>query len=123
MRVGDLAWPCQRPPWGRLTAVNAATGDIAWQVPLGITEALPAGRQNTGRPVLAGAITTATGLLFIASTDDNRFRALDTKTGRELWVVTLEKRGNANPLTWQAGRGKQYVGIVATDTLAVYALP
>ena len=122
VRMGDVNWPCQRPPWGRLTAVNASTGDIAWQVPLGITEQLPAGKQNTGRPVLAGAITTVSGLLFIASTDDNRFRALDTKTGKELWVTKLDYRGNANPLTWQAG-GRQFVGVVATDSLVVYALP
>ena len=68
-------WPCQKPPWGRLTAVNAATGDIAWQTPLGVTEQLPEGRQHTGRPALAGPIVTAGGLLFVASTDDNRFRA------------------------------------------------
>jgi quinoprotein glucose dehydrogenase len=28
------SWPCQKPPWGRLFAVNANTGDIAWQIPL-----------------------------------------------------------------------------------------
>ena len=84
------SWPCQKPPWGRLMAVNAATGDVAWQMPLGITEQLPAGKQNTGRPVLAGPIVTAGGVVFIASTDDNRFRALDAKTGRELWVTRLE---------------------------------
>ncbi|MGC4086129.1 MAG: PQQ-binding-like beta-propeller repeat protein [Vicinamibacterales bacterium] len=122
VRMGDTSWPCQRPPWGRLTAVNTATGDIAWQIPLGITEQLPAGKQNTGRPLLAGAITTASGLLFIASTDDNRFRAIETKTGREVWTATLERRGNADPATWQAG-GRQYVGIAATDRLVVYALP
>ena len=72
--------------------------------------------------MLAGAITTASGLLFIASTDDNRFRALDTRTGKELWIAKLEHRGNANPLTWQAG-GRQFVGVVATDSLVVYALP
>ena len=75
-------WPCQKPPWGRLTAVNASTGDIAWQMPLGITEQLPEGKQHTGRPALAGPIVTAGGVLFIASTDDNRFRALDAKTGK-----------------------------------------
>ena len=80
VRIGDANWPCQKPPWGRLTAVNASTGDIAWQVPLGITEQLPEGKQNTGRPALAGPIVTAGGVLFIASTDDNRFRALDAKT-------------------------------------------
>jgi hypothetical protein len=58
-------------------------------VPLGITEQLPPGKENTGRPVLAGPIVTASGLLFIASTDDNRFRALDAKTGKELWVTRL----------------------------------
>jgi quinoprotein glucose dehydrogenase len=121
-RIGEQNWPCQKPPWGRLTAVNVATGDVAWQVPLGVTDALPPDKQRTGRPMLAGAIATASGLLFIAATDDNRFRAVDTKTGQELWVAKLEKRGNANPMTYQARNGKQYVAIVASDTLVTYAL-
>src|SRR6185436_4996039 len=50
IRVGDSNWPCQKPPWGRLTAINASTGDVAWQVPLGVTDQLPAAKQNTGRP-------------------------------------------------------------------------
>jgi quinoprotein glucose dehydrogenase len=122
-RVGEQTWPCQKPPWGRLTAVNVATGDVAWQVPLGVTDALPAEKQRTGRPMLAGAIATASGLLFVAATDDNRIRAVDAKSGKELWVSPLEKRGNANPMTYQAGNGRQYVAIVASDTLVVYALP
>ena len=121
-RIGDANWPCQKPPWGRLTAVNAATGDVAWQVPLGITEQLPAGKQNTGRPMLAGAIVTAGGLLFIGSTDDNRFRALDAKTGKELWIDRLERRGNADPIAYQGRSGRQHLAIVATDTVVVYAL-
>ena len=123
VRIGDSNWPCQKPPWGRLIAVNAATGDFAWQRPLGITEQLPEGKQNTGRPVLAGPIATASGLLFIASTDDNRFRAIEARTGKELWVAKLERRGNANPITYQARNGKQYVAIVATDTMSVFTLP
>jgi quinoprotein glucose dehydrogenase len=123
VRVADANWPCQKPPWGRLMAVNATTGDIAWQIRLGITEQLPEGKQNTGRPVLAGPIVTAAGLLFIASTDDNRFRAFEAKTGKQLWVTRLERRGNADPITYQGGNGKQYVAVVATDTVVVYALP
>ena len=73
--------------------------------------------------MLAGPIVTAGGVLFIASTDDNRFRALDSKNGRELWVTKLDRRGNANPITYQGRNGKQYVAVVATDTLVVYALP
>jgi quinoprotein glucose dehydrogenase len=123
MVPGGGNWPCQKPPWGRLTAVNAATGNIAWQVRLGVTDQLPAGKQNTGRPALAGPIATAGGLLFVASTDDNRFRALDAKTGKELWVTKLERRGNADPITYQGRNGKQYVAVVATDSVVVYALP
>jgi quinoprotein glucose dehydrogenase len=120
---GGATWPCQKPPWGRLTAVNVSTGDVAWQHALGVTDQLPEGKQNTGRPVLAGPIVTAGGVLFIASTDDNRFRALDLKTGRELWVAKLERRGNADPITYRGRGGKQYVAVVATDTLVTYALP
>jgi quinoprotein glucose dehydrogenase len=123
VRIGDSNWPCQKPPWGRLTGINSSTGDIAWQVPLGITDQLPADKQKTGRPALAGPIVTASGLLFIASTDDNRFRAIDAKNGKELWVTKLEKRGNANPITYQGKNGKQYVAVVATDTLVVFAVP
>ncbi len=123
VRIGDDNWPCQKPPWGRLTAIDSSTGDIAWQISLGITEQLPADKQNTGRPALAGAIVTASGLLFVASTDDNRFRAFDLKNGKELWVAKLEKRGNADPLTYQGRNGKQYVAVVATDTLMVYSVP
>lgn len=122
-RIGESNWPCQKPPWGRLTAVNASTGDVAWQIPLGVTDQLPEAKQKTGRPLLAGAIATASGLLFIASTDDNRFRALDAKSGRELWVDRLERRGNADPMTYLGRDGKQRVAIVATDALVVYALP
>jgi glucose dehydrogenase len=120
--IDGKIWPCQKPPWGQLTAVNAATGGIAWQRPLGVTEQLPEGKQNTGRPALAGPIVTASGLLFIASTDDNRFRAIDARSGNQLWETRLERRGNADPMTYLAS-GKQYVAIVATDKLMVYALP
>ena len=122
VRIGDTNLPCQKPPWGRLSAINTSTGDFAWQVPLGITEQLPPEKQNTGRPVLAGPIITASGLVFIASTDDNRFRALDLKTGREMWVAKLPRRGNADPITYQGRDGKQYVAVVATDTLMVYRI-
>ena len=121
--IGDTRMPCQKPPWGELIAVEAATGDIAWRQPLGVTEELPVGRQHTGRPARAAAIVTASGVLFVASSDDNRFRAFETVSGQELWVSRLEKHGNANPLTYLGGDAKQYVAVAATDTLVVYALP
>ena len=66
---------------------------------------------------------TASGLLFMASTDDNRFRALDAGSGRELWEYRLDARGNANPMSYRGGDGRQYVALAATDTVAVFSLP
>ena len=105
--------PCQRPPWSRLIAVNANTGEIAWQTTLGVNEFLPAGKQNVGGSGSAGPTVTAGGLVFVGATDDRRFRAFDSKTGKELWATKLEASGNANPMTYQAKNGKQYVAIVA----------
>jgi quinoprotein glucose dehydrogenase len=115
--------PCQRPPWARLIAVNANTGEIAWQTTLGITEELPPGKQNTGGSGSAGPTVTAGGLVFIGATNDRRFRAFDSKTGREIWTTKLDKAATANPITYQGKNGKQYVAIVAGDAVVVFALP
>jgi quinoprotein glucose dehydrogenase len=115
--------PCQRPPWARLVAVNANTGDIVWQTPLGITEALPDGKQNTGGSGSAGPTVTAGGVVFVGATNDRRFRAFDAKTGKELWVTKLGAAVNANPMTYQGKNGKQYVAVVATDSIVAFALP
>jgi quinoprotein glucose dehydrogenase len=115
--------PCQRPPWGRLTAVNAATGEFAWQIPLGITDGLSPEKQNTGRGGAAGPMTTASGLLFIGTTADARFRAIDSKSGKELFVTRLNATGAATPMTYQGRNGKQYVVQAAAGTLNVFALP
>jgi len=103
--------------------VNANTGDIAWQSPLGLVEGLPEGKQHAGSSGSAGPLVTAGGLVFIGATNDRRFRAFDAKTGKELWAGKLAKVANANPMTYQGKNGKQYVAIMATDTLVVFALP
>ena len=108
---------------GQLTAVDVRTGDISWRQPLGLSEVLPEGKRNTGRQGRAAAIVTASGLIFIASTDDDRIRALDTTSGQELWVNGLDARGNANPMTYLGSNGRQYVAIAATNTVAVFGLP
>ncbi len=106
--------PCQQPPWGELAAVNVNTGEIAWKVPLGVTDSLPEGKRNTGRPGNGGTIATAGGLVFVGATDDARFRAFDAKTGKELWTVKLPGAAEATPITYQGADGKQYVVITAS---------
>jgi glucose dehydrogenase len=114
---------CQRPPWAKLIAINANTGEIAWQTTLGLTEQLPEEKQNTGNSGSAGPTVTAGGLVFIGATNDRRFRAFDSKTGKELWVARLTANGNANPISYQGRNGKQYVAIVAGNQLVAFALP
>ncbi len=126
--------PCQVPPWGRLSAVDTQTGQIAWQVPFGITDTLPAGKQATGRPNIGGAITTASGLVFIGATDDARFRAFSADDGRLLWETRLEASAHATPMTYAGASGRQYVAVASTggsfldsplasDTIVAFALP
>jgi glucose dehydrogenase len=119
----DVILPCQRPPWSRLIAVNANTGEIAWQTTLGVNDFLPEGRQQVGGSGSAGPTVTAGGLVFVAATDDRRFRAFNSTTGDELWVTKLDAPGNANPISYQAKNGKQYIAIVATNHVVVFALP
>jgi quinoprotein glucose dehydrogenase len=84
---------------------------------------------------MGGPIVTAGGLVFIGATGDHRFRAFDSRTGRELWVANLEFSAHSVPITYQGKDGKQYVAIVAAggylserpastnESLVVFALP
>jgi quinoprotein glucose dehydrogenase len=114
--------PCQQPPWARLSAVNANTGDVVWQVPLGTSDELEAkGMHNTGAFGQGGPITTAGGLVFIAGTIDKRFRAFDSRSGKMLWEAKLDSEGHTSPMTYLGRNGKQYVVIVSSGVNA-YAL-
>ena len=126
--------PCQDPPFGELVAVNTATGEIAWRTPLGIVEELEAsGVHNTGALNLGGSIATASGLVFIAATNDNRIRAFESRTGKELWAGEIDADGQATPITYMGKDGKQYVvimagggsywGAPAGDALIAFSLP
>jgi quinoprotein glucose dehydrogenase len=119
----DLNMPCNQPPWGELVAVNVNTGDIAWKVPLGITDSLPADKQKTGRPGIGGPIATASGLVFIGAVDDNRFRAFDAKTGKELWAAKLDAAAATVPATYEGKDGKQYVVVTSAGNIFAAELP
>jgi quinoprotein glucose dehydrogenase len=113
--------PCTPTPWGQLVAVDVNTGKIAWRTTLGVTDSLPPGKQNTGRPGLGGAIVTAGGLTFVGATDDARFRAFDTKSGKELWAVKLPASAEATPISYADAQGQQYIAVVATGGFGVGA--
>ena len=130
----DTRVPCTNPPFGELVAVNTRTGEVAWRSPLGTIPALEAlGIHNAGAPSLGGSIATAGGLVFIGATNDARFRAFESKTGRLLWDQPIDANGHTIPITYQGKDGKQYVVIMAgggggyfggtpSDSLMAFAL-
>jgi quinoprotein glucose dehydrogenase len=54
-------------------------------------------------------------LVFIGATNDNRFRAFDSKSGKELWTTKLNYTATAVPMTYEGKNHKQYVAIVAAS--------
>jgi quinoprotein glucose dehydrogenase len=122
--------PCYRPPWSSLMAVNAATGEFVWRVPLGVNDALPEGKRQVGSPGYGGPMVTAGGLLFIGATRDRRFRAFDSRTGNELWSTRFDYNVTAIPITYMGRNDKQYVAVVAAangqgnnEALHAFTLP
>lgn len=102
-----------KPPWGTLNAIDLNTGDYLWTVPLGeFPELTERGIPITGTETYGGPVVTASGIIFIASTRDERIRAFDKKTGKVLWEYQLPAGGFATPITYEAD-GKQYVTIAA----------
>jgi quinoprotein glucose dehydrogenase len=118
--------PCQNPPFGELVAVDLASGEIAWRSVLG--------ERDMGSLNLGGSMATAGGVVFIGATNDSRFRAFDSKTGKLLWEATLEASGHSSPITYMGRDGRQYVALMAeggggfldggiSNSLVAFALP
>lgn len=109
--LDEKGYPAITPPWGTLTAINLNTGQQLWQIPLGeINELSRKGIPITGTENYGGPLVTAGGLVFIAATKDNMFRAFDKKTGKLLWEHPLPASGFATPSTYLLN-GKQYIVI------------
>ena len=110
---------CHKPPWGALHAIDVNAGTIVWEIPLGVSDQAPPGKQLTGRPNYGGPILTTTGLTFIGASDDARFRAFETATGKQLWEVNVGAAAHSTPITYTGRSGRQYVGVVAAGGSAL----
>jgi quinoprotein glucose dehydrogenase len=129
---------CKQPPYGGIRAVDLRSGKTLWDRPFGsargngpfgIRSGLPI---EIGTPNNGGSVVTASGLVFIAAATDDLLRAIDLKTGKELWHAPLPAGGQANPMIYEQN-GRQYVVIMAGghhfmetpagDYVIAYALP
>lgn len=114
VRFSEGFAPCNPPPWGTLVAIDAGTGKVKWEVPLGIMPELARypDAAKWGSLNIGGSFVTASGLVFIGAARDNFLRAFDSSTGEELWKGALPAGGQAAPMTYEAG-GRQFVVIAA----------
>ena len=82
---------------GDFIAWDAVTGKRVWT-------------KKEAQPVWSGALATAGGVVFYA-TLDGWFKAVDAKTGADLWKHKLAAGSIGNPMTYVGPDKKQYVAI------------
>ena len=117
--LSPIGVPCLQPPYGMISAVDLATRKLLWTRPFGTARSSgPWGLRShlplpMGVPQHGGAITTAGGVTFIGASQDGRFRAFSTETGRLLWEAALPAGGQAVPMTYEGRNGEQFVVIAA----------
>jgi quinoprotein glucose dehydrogenase len=124
--IGPQGLPLVKPPYGRITAYNMNTGDIAWQVANGDTydwiKTHPALKgvniPKTGRADEGGIVVTKTllfagqgcGLFRGGGGGGNMFYAYDKTTGAVIHELQLPANTCGNPMTYMVN-GKQYIAV------------
>ncbi len=120
-RLGHV--PLIKPPYAHLVAIDLNAGEIAWKVPFG--EGSP---ELLRHPLLqdvelperlgtrgnAGPMVTRGGLVFVGGGAPYLY-AFDKITGEEIWRGATPFRTSANPMTYRAKSGRQFI-VVATGS-------
>jgi quinate dehydrogenase (quinone) len=140
MFLSPLGFPCFKPPFGTVSAIDLKTLKPRWSVPMGtiadapvhgITPHLPI---HVGMPTLGAPIVTKGGLVFYQGSLDWYVRAMDRDTGEVLWKSRLPVGAQGAPMTYMEN-GKQFVVVTAGgatrtgsndnrgDYVIAYALP
>ena len=127
--MSPLFTPCQAPPYGFISAVDLTSGKLIWSRPIGSArDTGPLGLATRlplplGTPLVGGSITTRSGLIFVGATSDRTLRALDVRTGKQLWQAYLPHGGFATPMTYVSPKsGRQFV-VIASSSLYGFGKP
>lgn len=124
-------YPGITPPWGTLSAIDLSTGRLVWKNTLGDYPELKAKGIHTGTENWGGSVVTAGGLVFIAATRDEMFRAFNKTTGKLLFEAKLPAGGYATPSVYSVN-GKQFIVIAcgggrmrtkSADIYVAFSLP
>jgi PQQ-dependent dehydrogenase (methanol/ethanol family) len=104
--------------YGTYTAINLATGKIAWQ-------------NKVPQPMMGGALATAGGLTFTGEGNGN-FNAYDSRTGKLVWRYNGGAGCNSAPMSFSF-KGEQFIAVACGgnaqlnfplgDAVFVFGLP
>jgi len=104
--------------YGLFTALNLATGKVAWQ-------------NKVEQPMMGGALSTAGGLTFTGEGNGN-FNAYDSKSGKLLWQFNAGAGCNSAPMSFEF-EGEQFVAVACGgnfqisyplgDAVMIFGLP
>jgi quinoprotein glucose dehydrogenase len=105
-----------RPPWTVVTAYDLNRGVIKWQIPLGNA---PQGEsenlKDTGVMMARnGPVVTGSGLVFIATKGEGKFRAYDEESGKVLWETALPAASEGVPAAYEVD-GREYIVVCAAS--------
>ena len=94
--VSTYPMPGKEKLAGKLTAIDVATMQVAWEI-------------EQPALFLSGSIATAGGLVFIGDLDRN-FYAIDSRSGEKLWSTRLPAPAHGFPITYAVGE-RQFVAV------------
>jgi quinoprotein glucose dehydrogenase len=125
--------PCWNPPYGMIAAYDLKSGKRLWNEPFGQVQKYGFYMPKSWGSVTIGApAITQSGLIFIGASMDSRVRALDLKSGTELWSNLVDAPAVAMPAIYNYN-GKEYVTFVVggnsillpkvSDQVVSFALP
>jgi PQQ-dependent dehydrogenase (methanol/ethanol family) len=104
--LGGAFYGTGEEQYGLFSAVDLATGKIAWQ-------------RRVPDPMIGGALVTAGGVVF-TGTKDKQFLAFDASSGQPLWRFQARAGVNAPPISY-AAKGRQYVAVAAGGNYQINA--
>lgn len=87
--------PCNRPPWGRLVAVDVDKGEIAWSV------STSTGPNDFGNSTYGPPLATAGGLVFHGGTYFPVLRIHDATTGERIGKLELPAGVHGGAITFK----------------------
>lgn len=96
--AGFTIKPLHEDHIGVMRAVDPLNGKIVWEV-------------KNYAPLWGGALATGGGLVFYG-TPEGHLKALDAKTGKELWQFQTGSGVVAPPITWEQ-EGEQFIAVVS----------